>query len=144
MEVIPFEGSTDGRAVYWEAKMMQGVAALKDKNYTSAIQFVKEAQAWPENLGAGKPYEADIDNRLEQYLEYTCLSALQQSDSAQVFLKKITTFKPGIYNTIRNFQPANHLITKWAYNDLHEKFDWNEWMQTQINKFCSLFLNSVF
>jgi beta-glucanase (GH16 family)/Tfp pilus assembly protein PilF len=135
MEVIPFEGSTDGRALYWEAKMMQGVAALNDKNYTSAIQFVHEAQEWPENLGAGKPYEADIDNRLEQYLQYICLNALHQSDSAQALLKKITAFKPGIYNTIRNFQPANHLITKWAYNDLHESFDWNDWMQTQISKY---------
>jgi beta-glucanase (GH16 family) len=135
MEVIPFEGSTDGRTLYWEAKMMQGVAALKDKNYKSAIQFINEAQEWPENLGAGKPYDADIDNRLEQYLKYICFNALHQLDSAQALLNKITTFKSGIYNTIRNFQPANHLITKWAYEIKNEKFNWNEWMETQKNKF---------
>ncbi len=135
MEVIPFEGSTDGRALYWEAKMMQGVAALKDKNYKSAIQFINEAQEWTENLGAGKPYDSDIDNRLEQYLQYICFNALHQLDSAQALLNKITTFKPGIYNTIRNFQPANHLITKWAYEIKNEKFNWNEWMETQKNKF---------
>ena len=135
MDVIPFEGSTDGRALYWEAKMMQAVAALKNKNYTSAIQFIQEAQEWPENLGAGKPYESDIDSRLEQYLQYVCLKRLNKLDSAQALLKKITAFKPGIYNTIRNFQAANNLITKWAYNELHESFDWNGWMQTQINKY---------
>jgi beta-glucanase (GH16 family) len=115
--------------------MMQGVAALKDKNYKSAIQFINEAQEWPENLGAGKPYNADIDSRLEHYLQYVCLKQLNKLDSAQVLLKKITAFKPGIYNTIRNFQAANHLITKWAYNELHESFDWQTWMQAQINKY---------
>lgn len=135
MDVIPFEGSTDGRALYWEAKMMQAVTALKNKNYRTAIQFIQEAQEWPENLGAGKPYESDIDSRLEQYLQYVCLKQLNKLDSAQILLKKITAFKPGIYNTIRNFQAANNLITKWAYNELHESFDWNAWMQTQINKY---------
>jgi beta-glucanase (GH16 family) len=135
MEVIPFEGSTDGRALYWEAKMMQAVAAINNKNYTTAIQFIKEAEEWPENLGAGKPYESDIDSRLEQYLQYVCFKQLDKLDSAQALLKKITAFKPGIYNTIRNFQPANNLITKWAYNDLHESFDWNGWMETQIKKY---------
>ena len=114
---------------------MQAVAALKNKNYTSAIQFIQEAQEWPENLGAGKPYESDIDSRLEQYLQYVCLKQLNKLDSAQVLLKNITAFKPGIYNTIRNFQAANNLITKWAYNELQESFDWQTWMQTQINKY---------
>ncbi|MEY4381931.1 MAG: hypothetical protein RJA92_1311 [Bacteroidota bacterium] len=135
MQVIPFEGSTDGRALYWEAKMMQAVASINSNDYAQALSFIKAAQEWPENLGAGKPYDLDIDIRLEQYLQYICFKQLHQSDSAKLELNKIIAFKPGIYNTIRNFQPANNLIIKWAYEAKNEKFNWTDWMDAQKNKF---------
>ena len=135
MEIIPFEGSTDGRSLYWEAKMMQAITEMKNEHYTMAINFINQAKEWPENLGAGKPYEKDIDERLEQYLQYICLTKLNQPYNANVLLNKIIDFEPGISNTIRNFQPANNLITIWAYEAKNDKFDWRAWMNIQIDKF---------
>jgi hypothetical protein len=135
MDIIPFEGATDGRALYWEAKMMQALQAMKNDKYKIALAFIKQASDWPENLGVGKPYDEDIDGRLEQFLSYQCLLQLKQKEAALAQLDKILAFKPGVYNTIRNFQPANNLVTKWAATAKGEKLDWNLWMKEQLEKY---------
>lgn len=135
MDIIPFEGATDGRGLYWEAKMMQAVEAMKLGQYKKALVFIQAAAEWPESLGVGKPYDADIDVRLEQYLSYICYTTLNNKIAATAALNKILDFNPGIYNTIRNFQPVNHLVTKWAKDAKGNANDWNKWMQVQQDKF---------
>ncbi len=136
MDIIPFEGATEGRALYWESKMMQAVSEMKKKNYSGALAFIQQAEQWPENLGVGKPYETDLDNRLETYLTYICQQELKTGPKDAGNLDKILAFTPGIHNTIRNFQPANHLVTKWA-NDAQGggRMDWNKWMAEQTERF---------
>lgn len=134
MDIIPFETATEGRALYWEAKMMQAVQAMKNGKYKVAHTFINQASEWPENLGVGKPYDADIDGRLEQFLLYKCLLQLKQKDAAYTLLDKILAFNPGVYNTIRNFQPVNNLVTKWASDAKGQNLGWNEWMKTQMEK----------
>jgi hypothetical protein len=135
MDIIPFEGATDGRGLYWEAKMMQALQAMKNGKYKVAISFIKQASEWPENLGVGKPYDTDIDGRLEQFFLYKCLLQLKQKDAANEQLDKIIAFRSGVYNTIRNFQPANNLITKWAIDAKGNQMDWNGWMKAEIEKY---------
>jgi tetratricopeptide (TPR) repeat protein len=135
MDIIPFEGATDGRGLYWEAKMMQALQAMKNGKYKIAVSFIKQAGEWPENLGVGKPFDADIDSRLEQFFLYKCLLQLKQKDAANEQLDKIIAFKSGVYNTIRNFQPANNLVTKWAIDAKGTPLDWNGWMKEEIEKY---------
>ena len=40
-------------------------------------------------------------------------------------------FQPGVYNTIRNFQPANNLITILAKEQLGQTWDWKGWLANQ-------------
>ena len=135
MDIIPFEGATDGRGLYWEAKMMQAVEAMKVGKHKKALGFIQQASEWPESLGVGKPYDADIDVRLEQYLSYVCYTQLKNKTAATASLDKIIAFKPGIYNTVRNFQPVNHIITKWALEAKGNATDWNSWMNVQLSTF---------
>ena len=65
-----FEGATEGRQLYREAKLMQAIDAMKIGNYKKALQVINEATQWPENLGEGKPYDADIDERLENWMAF--------------------------------------------------------------------------
>lgn len=131
MDIIPFEGSTEGRSLYWEAKMMQAVQAIKLGRYKQALSFIQQASLWPENLGVGKPYDSEIDSRLEQYFSFVCLSALKQKEKATQQLDAILQFEPGIHNTTRNFQPANHLVTRWAIKSRNSEMDWEKWMNRQ-------------
>jgi tetratricopeptide (TPR) repeat protein len=83
LDVLPYEGSTDGRALYREAQLLLGAKAWKGGHTDEALRRVSAAREWPENLGAGKPYPEDADERLEDWLEALCLDKLGRSADAQ-------------------------------------------------------------
>jgi tetratricopeptide (TPR) repeat protein len=87
--ILPYEGATDGRRLYREAWLMQAVAQIKSGNYKSALISINKAKEWPENLGAGKPYEEDIDLRLENYMEALILEKTKQKEKAKAKYEKI-------------------------------------------------------
>jgi hypothetical protein len=68
LHVLPYEGAAEGHALYREAKLMLAVDAMRERRWEAARAFVAAARAWPERLGAGKPYDADVDERLEDWL----------------------------------------------------------------------------
>jgi Tfp pilus assembly protein PilF len=79
LQIIPFEGSTQGHELYRQAKLMQALEAIEKNQNTKAIALVNQAKEWPENLGAGKPYDADLDTSLEDKI----LVAAKQKPSAK-------------------------------------------------------------
>jgi tetratricopeptide (TPR) repeat protein len=138
MDIIPFEGATEGRGFYWEAKLMQALEQMEKGQYKKALAFIDAASLWPENLGVGKPYDADIDSRLENWLRYECHSRSKNIAAAQKALDAVLAFKPGIYNTVMNFQPANHLVSAWALEHTGTRQSAMEWINEQQNKFPQL------
>ena len=68
LHVLPYEGAGEGRALYRETKLSLAVDAIGGGRQDDARRFVAQAREWPERLGVGKPYDADIDERLEQWL----------------------------------------------------------------------------
>jgi predicted Zn-dependent protease len=135
LEILPFEGATAGRQLYHEAKLMQAVKEIKNKQYKKALQFIADAKLWPENLGVGKPYETDIDERLENWLDYQCYSGLQDQERALQSLQKIIVFKPKVDNTVMNFLPANQLVSAWAIEKTATASKAQQWLQEQANAY---------
>jgi tetratricopeptide (TPR) repeat protein len=131
LQILPFEGATEGRQLYHEAKLMQAVMEIKNKQYKKALQFIAAAKLWPQNLGVGKPYQEDIDERLEDWLDYTCFTSLGNNAAASQSLQKITAFFPKVENTVRNFLPANHLVTAWAIEKSSSLAKAEEWLKAQ-------------
>ena len=78
LNIIPFEGATSGRELYREAKLMQAATWLKKRQYSKALIFIDAAKEWPEHLGVGRPYAADEDLRLEEWMSYLCLRGLHK------------------------------------------------------------------
>lgn len=68
LNIIPFEGATEGREVFRETMLMQAIQNIKAKKYKAVPALIAKAKSFPDNLGSGKPYDADIDSRLEDYL----------------------------------------------------------------------------
>lgn len=114
LSIIPFEGATEGHELYREAKLMLALEQMQKQQYSKALSFIREAALWPENLGVGKPYEEDIDQRLEQWLSYSCYMKMGQTGKANYELQKIIAFQPAIHNTVANFFASNALVTAWA------------------------------
>jgi len=137
LQILPFEGATVGRQLYHEAKLMQAVAEMKNKQYKKALQFIAEAKLWPENLGTGKPYDIDIDERLENWLNYMCYTSLGDSETAKESLRKILAFTPKVDNTVMNFLPANQLVSAWAIEKTSSAKKAEEWLQAQASLYPS-------
>lgn len=69
IEIIPYEGSAEGHALYREAKLLLAVDAMRDARWEAAAALIAAAREWPERLGAGKPYPENVDERAEDLLE---------------------------------------------------------------------------
>jgi Tfp pilus assembly protein PilF len=68
LNVLPYEGATEGRRLHREAHLMLAVEALRKGDAAAARREVDLARQWPENLGAGAPWPADRDERVEDFL----------------------------------------------------------------------------
>ena len=68
LEILPYEGAADGHVLYRQAKLGLAREAIEARRWSAAKQYVAAAREWPERLGAGKPYAADVDERLEDSL----------------------------------------------------------------------------
>jgi hypothetical protein len=135
MNIIPYEGATDGHELYREAKLMQAAQLMKKNNYKAALKLIDQARLWPENLGVGKPYPEDIDTRMEDWMNYLCLVQQKRTSDAEKVLNRIIQFEPLVDNTVRNFYPSNSLVTVWAYEKLNRRNDAGQWLNRQINEF---------
>ncbi|WP_426485865.1 DUF5107 domain-containing protein [Flavobacterium sp. 2] len=131
LQILPFEGATAGRQLYHEAKLMQALAEIKNKQYKKALQFIADAKLFPENLGVGKPYDENIDERLENWLDYQCYSSLGNKEMASRSLDKIVAFHPVVDNTVMNFLPANQLVSAWAIEKTSSSQEAEKWIKTQ-------------
>ncbi|MXO05513.1 DUF5107 domain-containing protein [Flavobacterium sp. HBTb2-11-1] len=133
LQILPFEGATAGRQLYHEAKLMQALAEIKNKQYKKALQFIADAKLFPENLGVGKPYDENIDERLENWLDYQCYSSLGNKEMAFKSLEKIVAFKPVVDNTVMNFLPANNLVSAWAIEKTSSAQEAEKWIKTHAD-----------
>lgn len=137
LEILPFEGATIGRQLYHEAKLMQALAQMKNKQYKKALQFISDAKLFPQNLGVGKPYDENIDERLENWLDYQCYTSLGDKQTAEKSLQKIITFTPKVDNTVMNFLPANQLVSAWAIEKTASSEKAETWLKNQAAAYPS-------
>ena len=79
----------------------------KNRQYKKAISEIKTSQQWPERLGVGKPYENDIDERLENFLLYQCYVKSGDKNKSDLALQQIKSNKAGVYT-------INDVLSKWA------------------------------
>lgn len=138
LHVIPFEGATDGRELYRETKLMLAAGEMEKKQYKKALQYINASQQWPEQLGVGKPYDEDIDARLENWMLYHCYTRLKRTKEAAAALQKIPAFTPRIENTVSNFLPANHLVTAWVIEQQQGRESAIQWLKAQEQQFPNL------
>jgi predicted Zn-dependent protease len=135
LNVLPFENSTEGRELYREAKLLLALEQMQKKNYSQALLFIAASRLWPENLGAGKPYEENIDGRLEDWMSYLCYEKMNKPDLAKTALQRIISFTPKIENTLANFLAPNALVSAWVIEKEISKEKAIDWLDAQIKLF---------
>jgi len=106
LQILPFEGSGDGRVVYEQATLLSAIELIKNKRYKNALARIEESRQWPENLGVGKPY--DTDDRIQDYLTGYCLEKLGKTNEIKKWHDKVTDnsndmFERASFNNILPF-----------------------------------------
>jgi hypothetical protein len=131
INIIPFEGATEGKALYREAKLMLALQEMQKHNYRKALAFIGRSRLWPRNLGVGKPYDNEIDSRLEDWMEYLCGIPLKKTNGNDL-LDRIIRFTPRIDNTVSNFIPSNTLVSAWVIEKREGRAKAAEWIDQQM------------
>jgi Tfp pilus assembly protein PilF len=94
--VLPYEGATEGRALHREAQLRLAIDALRRGDATAALAQTRSAREWPPNLGAGQPYAADIDERLEDWVAWRALARLgRRRDADTLVAAAVSALSPG-------------------------------------------------
>ena len=132
INILPYEGSTDGRRLYREAWMMQAIDHLKRGKLRDATAAIDKSREWPERLGVGKPYDKDIDDRAESYVEGLIDEKLKGSASAENKWRSVVAFDSGIagpnslitalaYNKLGRSEEGERILNEWVKKDAHNK-----------------------
>jgi Tfp pilus assembly protein PilF len=134
LTIIPFEGATLSHELYRQAKLMESITAYKNKNYKQSLSFMQQAKQWPENLGVGKPYDADIDKRLEYWLAYLNYKAMNRTSDANKMLDSIITNSNEVSTTDKYF--TNTIITGWSFKQLNKNAEGENWLQYETKNYA--------
>jgi hypothetical protein len=114
IQILPNEGATDGRQLYRETQLMLALDEMKKKNYKQSLQYIDGARLWPENLGVGKPYDEDVDERVEDWLAYENYARLGNDQGANQMLDHILAFKRDRDENGTIYPSVKSLVTAWA------------------------------
>lgn len=114
IHVLPNEGATEGRQIFKETQLMLAIDEMDKKQYKKALKYISLAKEWPENLGVGKPYDSDIDERLEDWLTYKSYEKLGNKAASQQMLTKILSYEKLENESGTILSSVNNLVTTWA------------------------------
>jgi hypothetical protein len=95
LSVLPNEGATAGRVIYRDTKLALALQQMQKRNYRKALEYIEKSREWPEQLGSGKPYEEDLDERVQDWLKYKTYQALKNKDAANAALNDILQYSEG-------------------------------------------------
>jgi tetratricopeptide (TPR) repeat protein len=123
---LPSEGSTEGHQLYREALLMMALNDMEKGDFSAAIVNVEKARQWPESLGVGKPYDDDIDERLEKFLQAVCLERMKKKSEADKIFSVLTTERVNPPN-------ANLLINALALRKMGMENKGTELLRQWIN-----------
>jgi tetratricopeptide (TPR) repeat protein len=90
MNILPFEGASEGKVVYDEACLFLAMEKIKGKKYNDALKMIEKSKLWPEKLGVGKPY--DVDTRVQDYLNAYCLDKMNKGGEAAPLKKSVVDY----------------------------------------------------
>jgi hypothetical protein len=138
IHILPFEGERGGRMLYREIKTMLATQALAKGRLRDAEKKVAEAFVWPRNMGVGKPYDDQIDTRLEDWLNAMIAIKTGNTTNKDLNLRKVaqsthrvndpsTLLQCIALSKLGDKQKANVLFDNWSSLQRNNKIkEWGE------------------
>ena len=88
--ILPSEGATSGRKLFHQYSIVAALNAFENGNTSSARGYIEQSRLWPENLGAGRPY--DPDERIADYMTAYMASVEGEVDRKKTRLQKVVDY----------------------------------------------------
>ncbi|RPI71694.1 MAG: hypothetical protein EHM45_23210 [Desulfobacteraceae bacterium] len=90
IKALPFEGASEIQSLFAQTHIQLGVEKFKAKDWTGAIAELERSEEYPESLGSGKPFDADV--RLQDYLIGLAAEKLGRKDKAAAAFQAVVDF----------------------------------------------------
>ena len=146
IHILPYEGATEGRQMYHEAWLMQAVDQVKRGKFKEASSSITKSRQWPERLGVGKPYDSDIDDRAESYLEGVLLEKSKRTGEAKAKWEKVISYKSRGENVntlltalalkkLGRADEGEQLLVEWTKNHPYNKLA--QWCRTTYSGYTT-------
>jgi hypothetical protein len=91
---------------------------------------VAAAREWPEHLGAGKPYQEDVDERVEDWMAAQCLERAGKPGEARLLFERLAA-APKARNAVGGLLSAASLAVLGRRADAVRALD--EWAALQTD-----------
>lgn len=108
IQILPQEGAREGQDIFELANLAAALEMMENKKYKKALQYIDASREWPENLGAGKPY--DPDTRLQDFMAAICEESLSNDAKARQYYSQIEEFSVDKENWNSTREPLNNYI----------------------------------
>jgi len=93
IEILPFEGATEGHNYYVQTKLMLAYQYLQQRKYKEANLKVEESRLWPSQLGVGEPYPDEKNEILADWLAAYLQKKMGNSTGETNLLQQISQRK---------------------------------------------------
>ncbi len=146
--VLPNEGASRGRQLYKETKLMLAIQSMDKNRCKKALGYISDSRKWPENLGVGKPYQEDIDERLEDWMAFLCYKKSGNKTGAQQMLDKINSYNSYVNEEGEIAASPNNLVTVLAMKESGNQSDANDllkrWSENTSDNPVAKWVTAVF
>lgn len=145
-KILPNEGGKLGHEIYEKANLFFALTYIRQKKYRGALRYIDQARLWPENTGAGEPYNPD--NRAHDFLAGYCYGQMNQEKKAGEYYRKVIEYDaklnkgyPGDKNrllaALAYRLTGNNSEAELRFTELKTGKDdneWNNWLESILNK----------
>ena len=135
VNILPQEGAHEGHDIFELANLSLAVEMAEKGKYREALKYVEYSKNWPENLGAGKPY--DPDTRFQHYISAYCFEKLGKHNLAVNYYDTIMNFS--LNDGGQNPEPVNIFIKNHVLTDNGKKENVTLAMEKWITEQDSLY-----
>ncbi len=117
ISILPQEGAHEGHDIFELANLSLAVEMAEKGKYRKALEYTGNSRKWPENLGAGKPY--DPDTRFQDYISAFCHEKLGERKPAEIFKDQIAEYSVNMEGSDQ--EAVNMLIGTYVLKDQGKK-----------------------
>lgn len=90
VKILPQEGAHEGHDIFELANLSLAEGLAEKGKYREALKYSDNSRKWPENLGAGQPYEPD--NRFQDYLSAYCCEKIGDEKLAKEYYDRVISY----------------------------------------------------